>query len=65
MRLEEWVLDGMQVVWANLMLACMYEQLDQCFHGLGSFLFGSMIMTFFFKHVISLRLLGVMVEEIG
>lgn len=63
MRLLEWVLDGMWVAWASLMLVCMYEQLDRCCHGSGSFCFGSVLVTFFFKHVISLRLLGVMVEE--
>lgn len=65
MRLVERLLEGYQVAWASLMLACMSEKLDRCWHGLGSFCFGSVLLTFFYNHVISLRPPGVMVEKTG
>jgi hypothetical protein len=65
MRLVERVLEGTRVAWASLMLACMYEKLERCLHGLGSFFFGSLLVTFFFEHVISLRPPRVMVKGGG
>ena len=64
MRLVERVLEGTRVAWASLMLECMHEKLDKCCHGSGSFHFWSMLVTFFFKHIILLRPPRVIVEEI-
>lgn len=51
----ERVLNGSLISWASLMLASMYENLENCMGGAGSFCFGTMLVLFFFEHVPSSR----------
>lgn len=62
MMLVERVQDG-SPMWTSLMLVGIYEKLGHCTDGASSFYFGSMLVSLFFKHNVSLHPPNVVVDE--